>query len=300
MGKKRVWWSKASESQKAKLVVDEIRKQAEEKRSQTAIQQGQQGRWTTWEDALQRSLSWNDIWHLAPLRISFLIRAVYDQLPSGDNLKKWQLTDDENCPLCGATQTLQHVLSACKEALAKGRYTWRHNQVLGRVVEAIEEAKKVNGSSPSSQPRSILGGANDWKITADLPGRRDYPCVIQSNNCRPDIVLTSEAGKVCIVVELTVPFESNMSERHEIKLAKYEGLCTELRRHGFKTLLFAVEVGARGFCGSSAYSLLKQLGLQASATSRYLRLMAEAAEKASYWIWLKRNDKGWIGENGKL
>ena len=42
------------------------------------------------------------------------------------------------CTLCGGTQTLSHVLSGCKEALGSGRYTWRHNQVLGRLVEAVE------------------------------------------------------------------------------------------------------------------------------------------------------------------
>ena len=86
-----------------------------------------------------------------------------------------------------------------------------------------------------------------------------------------------------------------MSKRHEVKLAKYEELCTDLLKQGYKTLLFAIEVGARGFCGSSAYSLLKQLGLQATRKTRFLKLMSEAAERASYWIWLKRNDKGWTG-----
>ena len=93
---KRVWWSKASESEKTKLVTDEIRVQAKEQRIQTAVQQG---KWTTWEDALQRSLSWNYIWHMTPLRLSFLIRAVYDQLPSGDNLKSgnYQTTRSALC-----------------------------------------------------------------------------------------------------------------------------------------------------------------------------------------------------------
>src|SRR5215469_6046301 len=197
-----------------------------------------------------------------------------------------------------------HVLSACKEALARGRYTWRHNQVLGKIVNAVKDARKVSSAkkpeqavkswkSKWTQRKDLLGGASDWKIVADLPGRRSHPSLIQESNCRPDIVLTSEEGKTCIIIQLTVPYESNMSERHEAKMAKYEELCSSICHQGLKTLLFAVEVGARGFCGTSAYNLLKQLGLPSQQKTRYVRAIAEAAERASYWIWLKRNDKEW-------
>jgi len=130
-------------------------------------------------------------------------------------------------------------------------------------------------------------------VAADLPGRRNYSEILKDFSERPDIILTSESSKTTAIIELTVPFECNMSDRHEFKMAKYEGLCRELHRRGYKTHLHAVEVGARGFCGSSAYSLLKWLGLPSQRRVKYLRQMAETAEAASYWIWLKRNDKGW-------
>ena len=57
-------------------------------------------------------------------------------------------------------------------------------------------------------------------------------------------MLISENSRSCIVIELTIPFESNMSKRHEVKLAKDEELCTDLRKQDYKTLLFAIEVGA--------------------------------------------------------
>ena len=124
---KTVWWSQASDKERRELVLDEIRHVEETSRVQTAVQQRQQGQWTTWEQALQRSLSWNDIWHMAPLRLSFIIRAVYDQLPTGVNLAHWNVEQGVKCALCGGTETLSHVLSSCKEALGSGRYTWRHN-----------------------------------------------------------------------------------------------------------------------------------------------------------------------------
>jgi hypothetical protein len=313
---KRIWWSKASGKERRDLVIEEVRLRAEADRIQVAVQQGQQGQWTSWESAMQRSLSWNDIWHLAPLRLSFIIRSIYDQLPTGDNLVRWKVVQDDKCALCGGVQTLNHVLSSCKEALGSGRYTWRHNQVLRKLAEAVDVARRsanekttkqaaahhslrsvarpAGKTMPSTLPmEGMLDVANDWKIAADLPCMREYPTVIKESGLRPDMVLISETSRTIVVVELTVPYESNMSESHEFKLAKYEGLMNDIHRKGYRTQLFAVEVGARGLAGATVYSLLQRLGLSGQARSRYLKQLAEAAEKASCWIWTKRNDKTW-------
>ena len=84
-----------------------------------------------------------------------------------------------------------------------------------------------------------------------------------------------------------------MSGSHEYKNAKYQELVAQLHKKGFRTQLFAVEVGARGFAGASAYTLLQRLGLSKQKRNRCLRQLSEAAESASYWIWLKRKDQNW-------
>ncbi|GFN92512.1 reverse transcriptase [Plakobranchus ocellatus] len=95
-----------------------------EKRMQKAVQQSQQGHWTSLESALQRSLTWSEIWHMPPLRISFLIRAVYDLLPSNANLVWCGTKDDPICLLCQGKQTTEHVLCTCKVAISQSRCTW--------------------------------------------------------------------------------------------------------------------------------------------------------------------------------
>ena len=93
------------------MIINEVRKDEDNKRFQKAAQQSQQGEWTNWEDALQKSLSWNDIWQLAPLRLSFIIRSTYDLLPLKTNLIKWNKETDPTCPLCNNTQqTMEHYL----------------------------------------------------------------------------------------------------------------------------------------------------------------------------------------------
>ncbi|GFO30017.1 hypothetical protein PoB_005652200 [Plakobranchus ocellatus] len=97
------------------MIIDEIRLEENSKRMQRAVKQSQQGHWISWESALQRSLTWNEIWHMAPLRISFLIRAVYDLLPSNANLVRWGMKDDPTCPLCQGEQMTEHDLSSCSK-----------------------------------------------------------------------------------------------------------------------------------------------------------------------------------------
>ena len=62
----QILWSKAGPKEKRDMIIQEIRSEEEQKRLQKAVQQAQQGQWTTWEEALQRSLTWNDIWHMGP------------------------------------------------------------------------------------------------------------------------------------------------------------------------------------------------------------------------------------------
>ncbi|GFO02902.1 polyprotein [Plakobranchus ocellatus] len=211
-----------------------------------AVQQPQQGQWTNWDTAIHRSLTWNDIWHMAPLRISFLIRSVYDLLPSNANLVRWGKKDDPTCPLCQGRQTTEHVLSSCKVALSQGRYTWRHNRVLRELVSVISTAKgEIHPSSTSStvftteggvkkwhggritiniHRKSLLDGCNDWVVSADLPEWERHPDVIRKTALRPDIVIHSASTQQIIMVELTVPYESRMEKAHAFKKKKIPGL----------------------------------------------------------------------------
>ena len=290
-GKKTALWSKASAKEKRQLIAGEIRSEEESKRVSKAVQQVQQGKWTTWEAAVQRSLSWKDIWQLPPLRLGFLIRAVYDQLPTKANLLRWGKEEDPDCPLCKKRQTLNHVLAACPVALGLGRYTWRHNRVLEVLVRSVEMAI-TQAKEKGTAAQSLLDGYTDWTLSSDLKSStRPHPEAVRQTGQRPDAVIYSAKGKKYVLIELTVPMEEKMEEWHHIKTAKYEPLAQELRSARFSVTILAVEVGARGFVGTSAYNACKRLGLTAKQTSRSLKSMAEAAERASCWVWTKRHCK---------
>ena len=249
---------------------------------------------------------------MAPLRVSFIIRAVYDLLPSNTNLVKWGQKDDPSCPLCQQRQTLDHVLSTCKTALGQGRYTWRHNKVLkviadqvsvaaekankktaqsNKYIHFVEAGTKISQGEYDPPRKSVLDGATDWEMTADLPEFTGHSSPIKETGKRPDIVLQSEMAKQIIMIELTVPAESRMEEQHIYKTEKYQDLIQEVKKSGYSAKVQAVEVGARGLVGTSLYDLFKKVGIHGSRRTRALKEIAETAEKASSWLWSKRNEQ---------
>ena len=170
---------------------------------------------------------------MAPLRISFLIRSVYDLLPSNANLVRWGKKEDPTCPLCHGRQTKEHVLSSCKIALSQGRYTWRHNRVLQELAAIIRETTLPNinaliftieGGAKSwrgrpvrtNQIKCLLDGCDDWDVSADLPEWDSHPSIIKETRLRLNIVIHSASTQL-IMVELTVPYENRMEDAHNLQ-----------------------------------------------------------------------------------
>lgn len=100
----------------------------------------------------EAQVTWAELWRLEPYRISFLLRSVYDTLPSPSHLYTWGLREDPNCSLRGKKGTLAHVLTVCKTALTQGRYRWRHDKVLLSLADTIERERC------KKRPTSTEGG----------------------------------------------------------------------------------------------------------------------------------------------
>lgn len=298
----------SNRKEKQRQIQEEVRAAVEEGRSSRAAGLRQQGAWTRWEQAMEHKVTWTDLWKAEPHRITFLIRAVYDVLPSPANLFTWGKVETPNCPLCSARGTLEHILSSCAKALGQGRYTWRHNQVLKPIAEAISKgissSRQMRNATHAipfvkagEQPRAghkraaaagILATARDWQLSVDLEKQLKFPQHIVSTTLRPDILLVSESSKNIIIMELTVPWEDRLGEAHERKRTKYDNLVTSCREQGWKARCMPIEVGCRGFVGHSLHKALSTLGITGGARSRAIKNITEAAEKASRWLWIRR------------
>ncbi|XP_030593796.1 uncharacterized protein LOC115785971 [Archocentrus centrarchus] len=163
---------RSKESKEAKIQ-EEVRAAVEEGRSSRATGLRQQEAWMSWEQAINFKVTWMDLWLAEPHHITFLVRALYDILPSPANLGK---VETPNSPLCPARGSLEHVLSSCPTALHQSRYTWRHNQVLKPVAEVISKgigsrSRVCNTTGAMAFVRAgeqgIQSTARDWKLSVD-------------------------------------------------------------------------------------------------------------------------------------
>ena len=75
------------------------------------------------------------------IHIRFLIGAVYDVLPTPQNLKLW-VNGNPSCSFCSDSATLKHILSGCEISLSQGRYMWQHSHVLKSLALGIENRSR--------------------------------------------------------------------------------------------------------------------------------------------------------------
>ena len=118
-------------------------------------------------------------------------------------------------------------------------------------------------------------------ISADLPEWDSHHSIIKETRLSPDIVIHSASAQKLIMVEQTVPYENRMEEPHIYKREKYLNLSKELKNAGYKAVAMPIEVGARGFVGSSVYDLLTKLSICGNKRAKALKLLAEIAENSS-------------------
>ena len=189
-----------------------------------------QGEYLRLWEILDVDFNWKaDIYGLPRGVSKFLFNSILTSLPTKDNLRKWGKVLSAACDLCGEYETVGHVLSGCKTMLDQGRYTWRHDSVLNLVNNFIPVTQLPNITIYTDL------GDQSWTIPPDLLPTSD----------RPDLVVIDYTGKTISILELTVPFERNISTDHQYKCHKYAHLMIDLQRLGYSVKYYAIEIGCR-------------------------------------------------------
>ena len=152
---------------------------------------------------------------------------------------------DPKCRLCGRfDKTIDHLLvSGCPE-LAKTKYTHCHNKAAAHLhwKICIEFGIEVKEQWYEHEPKAVT--KND-SITFlwDMPIHNDR--TIAAN--RPDIVLKNKTDKTCLLIDMTIPLDTNTSVKTTEKLTKCKDLEIEVERMcGPKTTTVPVVMGALG------------------------------------------------------
>ena len=84
-----------------------------------------------------------------------------------------------------------------------------------------------------------------------------------------------------IIMELTVCRETRLDKNHEWKLGKYDSLVEVCRSAGWRTELWTVEVGVRGFSGWSLRRWIHALGFERRVADECIRVVCCTAEEHS-------------------
>ena len=206
--------------------------------------------------------------------MKFALNAAQDTLPHNVNLAWWRKLPN-GCKLCGNTQSLLHVLNNCPVALHCRRYNQRHDLVLPVISDFLSD---------------ILD--DDYTVVSDLADADTYvfPPTLASTDLRPDLVVYSELKRDAIIIELTVPFETNFRKAQERKQSKYHEVLEEVKNNGFVVDLITVEVGSRGFVCLDGFYQLRDMILATRKQIQHLLVnVSAAAIKGSYNIWTSRN-----------
>jgi len=210
------------------------------------------------------------------------------------------------------------MLSNCPVALTSKRYTWRHDSVLLHIQKALEilitdsnskketptphisqcfvkaGSKITKSSNKPNLVASALKGASDWKFLVDFDHDQVvFPPEILSTNERPDIVIWSIKLKKVILIELTCCAEEGISSAQLRKETRYLSLKSQIVERNWKTSLLTIEVGVRGFVGSSFVKCLAHLGFSRAVSTTLCKTVSLVAAKCSYTIYLASNSANW-------
>ena len=125
---------------------------------------------------------------MEPKKLSFLIKEVYNVLPTPVNLHAWGLTTSDRCIAHGKTASRKHTLTGCEYALRS--FPWSHNEVLeifsevsksccetankalniinNRATQLFKEGNISKTARENMRKPSLLEGCTDWHVATDL------------------------------------------------------------------------------------------------------------------------------------
>ena len=154
-----------------------------------------------------------------------------------------------------------------------------------------KETKVPHKRTPSV---GILHQASHLVLLADIDSNSCFPIHIAYIQLRSDITIFSNVLRKVIIIELTCPCEENMESWRSTKINKYLALKTTIESNGWSVELFAVEVGARGYCSKSVLCCLKKLGFNNTLIRNNIKNFSKSSMECSFRIGLARNNKEWI------
>ena len=159
-----------------------------------------------------------------------IIVAAQDQgLMTKGFMKMAKLSNDDKCRFCKTeTESVSHLLSACKVLLADGHYTKRHNKLCRYLHWVI--CKHHHLPTPEKvwehEPAEISGDEN---VTVYYDKVLPTARYIENSAVKPDITIWNKTEKTALLVEVSVPSDFGINAAERVKKTKYLPLCEDLK-----------------------------------------------------------------------
>ena len=220
------------------------------------------------------------IYDLPKGTMKFLLNSCLDTLPTMVNLNQWGKSNSDRCPHCRNRQNTFHVLNCCQTYLDQGRYTWRHDNILHYIVNALDTQSHTVYSDIPGFTTSSRG-----TIPANL-------CVTAKN---PDIVIINEQKKTVDIFELTVPFDTRIAAANALKIDKYGHFTTDINSE-YTTTVTAFEISSRGQVSRDNRERLRKLHKFTDKSTKlktFINNISSIAIAGSYYIFVARKEATW-------
>ena len=142
--------------------------------------------------------------------------------------------------------------------------------------------------------------SDDWELLFDLDYEPDgqaknqaFPAHIATSSRRPDALMFSNKLKKVVWIELTSPWEENLTKSYAYKKGRYNKLEAAVKAAGWTPVALYVEVGARGYINDTWGRMSKAVGMKRAQSKALRSCCGRTAQRCSYFIYLSRKVKTW-------
>ena len=164
--------------------------------------------------------------------------------------------------------------------------------------------KKVLHIPAVKLPQGPFELSDDWQLQFDLPQQdgdakqecnpnQPFPPHIALTGRRPDGVMWSDKLKMVMWIELTSPWEENMTTWYFEKHDKYSKIVDAAEGNGWKVVPLCVEVGARGYINDKWHHMTRALKLDKRMNKRLRDAVSNVAVRCSYFLYVCLRRREW-------
>ena len=174
------------------------------------------------------------------------------------------------CRVCKkAEESVYHLMCACQVLTPTLYLNIRHNQLARIIYQEITEKDKMEMKPPP------VTNKDQMEIWWDEHIRT----ISKTEKNRPDIIIWHSDKRLCQIVEITVPLDTNLKKAYKDKQEKYIPLITNMqrvhRRYNYETVI--IKMGAMGAVPKSLEETLKKLNFEQDRIQTITERMQKAA-----------------------